>query len=110
MDAIGASSLYRSDTGVVYNNGVQTTGMPTFGAADTIGVAVDLATNTAWFLKNGVSISGDPVAGTGGFPLTVGNSLKWFPDAVCQRNEGHILNCGQDPFSNAPPSGFSAWG
>lgn len=100
---------YRND-GIVYNNGVQTTGLPPFGAADVIGVAIDYATNKVWFLKNGVSINGDPAAGTGGYSMTLYASLKWFPACVCQRNEGHVLNCGQDPFANSPPAGFVAYG
>lgn len=102
---------YRGDTGGVYNNSATaTTGFPTFGSADVIGVAIDYNTNKVWFLKNGVSISGDPVAGTGGFSMTVANSTSWAPSAVLQRNEGHVLNCGQDPFSYTPPSGFVAYG
>ena len=100
---------YRSD-GIVYNNGVQTSGLPTFGAADTIGVAIDYGADKVWFLKNGTSINGDPAAGTGGYALTLYASTKWFAGCVCQRNEGHVLNCGQDPFTNAPPSGFVAYG
>lgn len=102
---------YRGDTGVVYNNsGTAVTGFPTFGAGNTIGVAIDYATNTVWFLKDNVSISGDPVAGTGGFTMTIANSTWWRAACVCQRNEGHVLNCGQDPFNFAPPSGFTAYG
>lgn len=100
---------YRSD-GIIYNNGAQTTGLPTFGPADTIGVAIDCGANRVWFLKNGASINGDPAAGTGGYPLTPYTATHWHAACVCQRNEGHRLNCGQEPFTTPPPAGFVAYG
>ena len=60
---------YDGGTGTVYNNGSSTSGLPTFTTGDVIGVCY--YNNVVWFLKNGVSISGDPVAKTGGFSFPV---------------------------------------
>lgn len=106
-------ATYRQGGTVRHLTGVTATtvtAMPTFGIADTIGVCIDADADKVWFLKNGVSISGDPAAGTGGFPLNPTTIASWWPAAVPQREDGHKLNCGQDPFNFTPPTGFAAYG
>lgn len=106
--AAGYGGVTYRNNGTVYRAGGTTTGLATFAITDTIGVCIDADTDTVWFLKNGVSISGDPVAGTGGYALTAGGT--WYPAAVPQREDGHRLNCGQDPFNYTPPIGFVPYG
>lgn len=104
-----AGATYRN-SGIVYHSGTNMSGLVTFGISDTIGVCLDAGNDKVWFLKNGVSINGDPVAGMGGFMLNPAAIPDWRPAAVPQREDGHRLNCGQDPFNHAPPEGFHAYG
>lgn len=112
--ALTAGVSYRSAGDVYLGSSTAIGNLGAYTAADTIGVAIDYGTNKVWFLKNGVSISGDPAAGTGGYqlnPAVAGAVPKWFPACYALRDDsGHILNCGQDPFNYSPPAGFIAYG
>lgn len=103
-----AGVTYRN-TGQIYLNGTVPTGYPAYGAADTIGVAFDAGAKKVWFLKNGVSIDGDPETGTGGF-TPVQSPTAWYGAVAPQRADGHQINCGQDAFNYAPPAGFAQYG
>lgn len=106
-NAGGAGVSYRGD-GRIYRAGGYTGGFPSFGAGDVIGHF--LKNNTIWFLKNGVSISGEPGV-SGGFALNPDHTTTgWYPAASMTRGESHTLNCGQDPFAYPLPAESAAWG
>ena len=115
MRRTGATSAgYALDggDGKLYNNGSFTAPSPvlTFGAGDTIMVAVDLtsATKLIWFGVNGVwNNSSNPGSGIGQLKtVTAGTYYPsvgfWYPGVSFR------ANFGQRPFVYQVPSGFTA--
>jgi hypothetical protein len=74
--------------------------LPTFAAGDTVEMCVDFDATLAWFILNGASISGDPVAGTGGFTFNAGT---YYPYAQVATGDQVTTVPG------TPPAGFSPW-
>jgi len=110
VDSIGATSAtyispnnsaagYQAD-GTIYGCTPSTSGS-TYTAGDIIGVAFDSTNNTVTWYKNNV------IQGT---TRTVTNtSSPWKPMVSMQSSSGSwSINFGQQPFSYAPPSGYSA--
>jgi len=89
-------------------------------ANDIIGIAVDTTAGRVWFRLNGVwmhgdpavwnpttsSPQGDPAAGTGGTALTLD---AWYLFGMLRADGTLEMNCGQEPFANPLPTGFSPW-
>lgn len=97
------STAYYSN-GVAFALGGALVPCPSFGVGDIIGVVVKdsgLGYSVCWFLKNGTSISGDPVAETGGFLAPAGLKYPMF----------HMQAVGQAGtlVLGTPPSGCTAW-
>ena len=65
----------------------------------TIGVAVDLDAKTIQFFQNGVQLLSDSI---------VAGAMR--PALDCAAGGTMTINCGQDLFAYAPPTGFNAWG
>jgi hypothetical protein len=84
------------------------TGYPSFTNGDTIGIAYNPTTKKVWFSKNNTWISGDPVAGTGGFTNSVfsSNVTFAFDDETSSYAATVYANFGQRPFAYTPPTGF----
>jgi hypothetical protein len=99
--------VYDCDTGTKFTFSPQNTYITdtaygaTWGASDTIGVALDMDAGTVTFYKNGTS-QGTAFSGlTGAWTATMGY----------QGGSGTFsgnLNCGQRPFAYTAPSGFKA--
>ena len=96
-------------SGTVYTPDANT-GYPSFTNGDTIGIAYDPDTKNVWFSKNNTWISGDPVAGTGGFTNSVfGSNVTFaFDDETSSYAATVHANFGQRPFAYTPPTGFKA--
>lgn len=74
---------------------------------DIYGVQADLTSGKVWFSRNGTSLSGNPVAGTGNTGAIANNHLVC-PSAYIITNTTKIqLVTGT---LNFPVSGFSSWG
>jgi hypothetical protein len=88
----------------------------TFKAGDTIGVAVDLANNLAWF-KNitqggqwNQSSNANPSTNTGGSSYTSGLFTTAYAFMYSSTTtEGLTLNTGTSAFAGSLPTGFTAW-
>lgn len=94
-----------------WSGGGNPSGAPTFVANDVIGVACDagLASPKVWFYKNGVILSGDPVAGTGGFSLTGSPAPPVYPYIWCNgTTDQWTLNFGATAFAFTPPTGYNS--
>ena len=78
---------------------------------DVVGVAVDLDNNKIYFRRNGVwETNHDPVAGTGGHSIHADST--YYPAASAYIAEGGSTVTGRfasSDFSDAPPTGYSAW-
>jgi hypothetical protein len=86
----------------------------TVSVGDIIQVAYDATTGNMWFGKNNVWY--DSSGGTTGNPSTGANPVFTFPDttqpmAPIFEHAGGVytasLNCGQQPFTYTPPTGFN---
>lgn len=79
-----------------------------WGASDTVRVAVDMDDRRVYF-GNSTGWTGDPVAGTGGFPLPEGELTAH----VCPQSSGnatYILLSQAGEFIAEPPVGFASYG
>lgn len=61
---------YMADGNIRSNTSVVASALATYTTNDIIDVWVDFTAGKVWFGKNGTSVSGDPVAGTGGFAIS----------------------------------------
>ena len=117
--SISASSEYAlgdTSASVAYrSNGARLTGGTTtnswgstYTTGDVIGVAFDADTGKVWFGKNGTwQASGDPAAGTNQ-AATLPTAVPFYFSAGGESGISISLNCGQQPFSYTPPSGFKS--
>lgn len=98
--------VYHSLSGGFYseNTGLTSpvTGLPTYGAGDTIGLALDLPAGTVSFYKNG------SLAYTTTSASIIGGQ-EWKLIVYTQAsNDSVAVNFGQQPWAYTPPSGFKA--
>jgi hypothetical protein len=104
------SYSYNSWNGSKLSNSVSTAYGSTYTNGDVISVALDLDSGKIWWAKNGTfQASGDPAAGTNAAYSSISAGL--YTIAVGDDGGGGIvldLNCGQQPFTYTPPSGFVA--
>lgn len=75
---------------------------------DIYGVQADLTGGKVWFSRNGASLGGDPVAGTGNTGSIANNHLVC-PAAVEVAASGQVFQLLTGTL-NFPISGFSSWG
>lgn len=93
------------------NGTISASGTYDFATTDVMGLAMDYDTGNGWVLKNGVSLAGDPSAGTSP-PFSVGTGGDWDPYWTVYSPSGtgsgsvsiHLSgwNCVYDP-----PTGFA---
>jgi hypothetical protein len=103
-----ASVAYRSN-GARLTGGTTTNSWgSTYTTGDVIGVAFDADTGKVWFAKNGTwQASGDPAAGTNQ-AATLPTGVPFYFSAGGESGISISLNCGQQPLSYTPPTGFVA--
>jgi hypothetical protein len=103
-----ASVAYRSN-GARLTGGTTTNSWgSTYTTGDVIGVAFDADTGKIWFAKNGTwQASGDPAAGTNP-ATTLATGAPFYFSAGGESGISISLNCGQQPFTYTPPTGFVA--
>jgi len=92
---------YYSVGGQVFVNGSTVATYATYATGDVIGVALDLTNNQVTFYKNGTS------QGT----VSISSGYSWMPafaNGTSTGNQVVTINCGQQPFTYTPPSGFVA--
>jgi hypothetical protein len=78
-----------------------------FTTGDVMAIAVDADNKKAWVLKNGVSITGNPSTGTGGYALTGMGSTIYPTWAGQSGHQTATYNFGATAFAYTPPTGFS---
>jgi hypothetical protein len=95
--------FYHAYSGSRYIAGVQTGYGATYGATDTIGIALDADAKTVTFYKNNVS------QGVLALSLIGTTSGNWVP-ATNNGSTPQTIACtfGQRPFAYTPPTGFKA--
>ena len=97
--------------GSIYHDGSTYSYQSSYGAGDTVGVAIDSKNKKVWLSKNGTYVSGEnPTTGSGGMQSVSG--VGAIPDGpiypmVMVRNATVTANFGQIPFKYAPPQGYS---
>lgn len=80
-------------------------------AGDTIQVAYDLDAMKIWFGKNGTWVSGDPATDTGGYDLSVLDSITFAPAVTSYFNTVlGVCNFLEADLQYTLPTGFSALG
>jgi hypothetical protein len=104
------SYSYNSWNGAKLNNSTSTAYGSTYTNGDVISVALDLNSGKIWWAKNGTwQASGDPAAGTNAAYSSIAAGL--YTIAIGDDGGGGIvldLNCGQQPFTYTPPTGYLA--
>jgi len=96
--------------GSIYHDGSTYSYQSSYGAGDTVGVAIDSKNKKVWLSKNGTYVSGEnPTTGSGGMQSV--NGVGAIPDGdiypvVMVRNATVTANFGQKPFKYAPPQGY----
>jgi len=94
-------------SGVVRNNGADTSGFPTFGRGDKIGVARDKDTGRIWFAKNGTWLGSTPVVGDTGHQGTLTGSGPYYPfTALYSGGTSVTFKFAASKFAYSVPSGF----
>jgi hypothetical protein len=77
---------------------------------DVLGFCLDLNANKFYLTKNGASLLGNPVAGTGGTTIAAATWFAGCGSAPASGKTGVMTaNFGGNSLSFQPPSGFSAW-
>lgn len=93
--------------GQKYNNGLGTSGYPTFTSGDVIGVAAKTSLGDIWFRKNGTWIEGDP--STGAVPSYTHNRLRShlhvYVTPYATGSKATLRGLSSE-FSYPPPAGF----
>jgi len=101
---IGGSFCYR-DGSILGGQGISD-----WADNDVAMLCIDTTTGKVYWGKNGTwATNHDPAAGTGGITLTT-PPAEWYAYASVTGASPIDINCGQDAFSYAIPSGYSAWG
>lgn len=95
---------YRSDGAVYSYLGGYTPGYATYTTNDIITACVDFDAKKIWFLKNGVSIQGNPGAGTDGFSYDA--VALMYPTFQVNTNAGVTSRFKASHITTALPSGF----
>lgn len=114
---VGAKVLtwFSGSAGQLYGDGtfIGNFKSPTFGftTGDVIGFYVDFAAGKAWIYKNGVSLQGDPVAGTSElYTFTAGTAMyPFFNPQNPSNNQQASLRLALSSFTNTLLSGYSAF-
>lgn len=96
-----------ASNGSIFYNGTIMSGLATSTTGDVTGIAVSFAAGKIWFLKNGVAITGDPVAKTGGHTLPSG---ALYPAVDAAGGTYTLTLKAVAPFDYAAPSGYLPWG
>ncbi|WP_425127742.1 SPRY domain-containing protein [Burkholderia cepacia] len=110
-DGQGTIRKFQSNGNVYRDGGTNSGSGATFNVAgDTVGVAIDATSRTAWFSVNGGvwngSASNDPATGVGGYPI--GGTFPLFP-AICSDVASVWTVNFTGPFAAASPTGFIPW-
>ena len=95
--------------GRVYNNGATTSYGVTYTTNDILMIALDLDAGKVWYGKNGTWMaSGSP--STGANPSQTFTANQQMSPAVASGTGTivYAINCGQQPFTYTPPTGFNA--
>jgi len=99
-------------SGDVYVDGVVVDNLGAIASGDVMMIALDAFSNFIYFGKNGTWLGGaDPVAGTGGIAITGFAAdfwLSFYGDNI-ESTYSCAIRTGADRFSNAVPTGFTAW-
>ena len=109
--AFDANTYIVMYNGSIYHDGSTYSYQSSYGAGDTVGVAIDSKNKKVWLSKNGTYVSGEnPTTGSGGMQSVSG--VGAIPDGdiypvVMVRNATVTANFGQRPFKYAPPQGYS---
>ena len=109
--AFDANTYVVMKNGSIYHDGSTYSYQSSYGAGDTVGVAIDSKNKKVWLSKNGTYVSGEnPTTGSGGMQSVSG--VGAIPDGdiypmVMIRNATVTANFGQKPFKYAPPQGYS---
>ena len=95
--------------GRVYNNGSTTSYGVTYTTNDILMIALDLDAGKVWYGKNGTWMaSGSPSTGANPSQTFTANQLMSPAVASGTGTLVYALNCGQQPFTYTPPSGYLA--
>lgn len=110
-DGQGTIGKFQSSGNVYRDGGTNSGSGAAFNVAgDTVGVAIDATSRTAWFRVNGGvwngSASNDPATGVGGYPI--GGTFPLFP-AICSDVASVWTVNFTGPFAAASPTGFIPW-
>ena len=89
---------YRYDTGTYFNGGTWSSYGATYTTGDTIGVALDMDSDTIEFYKNGSSQGQQTSIGLSGKTV--------YPIFYANPSGGFAVNFGQRPFAYTPPTGY----
>ena len=95
--------------GRVYNNAATTSYGVTYTTNDILMIALDLDAGKVWYGKNGTWMaSGSP--STGANPSQTFTANQQMSPAVASGTGTivYAINCGQQPFTYTPPTGFNA--
>jgi len=95
---------------VYYGNAViADTGVHSIPTASIVDLLVDIDNDLWWVALNGTPVAGNPVAGTGGFPLHK-SGIMYPIAAPAKANVAHVtMNAGNEAFANSY-AGFVPWG
>ena len=108
--AYDANTYIVMKNGSIYHDGSTYSYQSSYGAGDTVGVAIDSENRKAWVIVNGILAPGDnPATGTGGMQSISG--VGAMPDGelypvIMVRSVTTEANFGQKPFKFPPPDGF----
>lgn len=98
-----------SSFGVVMLNGSSEGTITGFDDTTLIGFAVDLDARRVWPMVNGVAVTGDPVAGTGGFDIDSFDGVPIRPFVGTNGPGREITIIAEDGDINYPVVGFTPW-
>jgi hypothetical protein len=101
----GPGLTWINEFGVVVDGGEPSPVTP-FLAGDIAEIIYDVSTSTAWLALNGTVLSGDPVAGTGGYTMSANNPQ---PSAGIASAGSITANFGQTAFAYSG-AGILPWG
>lgn len=110
VGATASSAGFAAHIGQFFGSGIPTGSPAPAGGLTVYSLALDLTGGKGWIARNGVWL-GDPVAGTGNSFTWTGGSLSLTPAASVfgfSPASQVTLNCGQNAFTAAVPTGFNA--